>query len=121
MVVDDDEVTRDVMQEMLHQAGVANVHMEADGHKALRALAALPQAPDLLICDIYMPNMDGFEFLTALRKLNYSGRILLVSGVSAETLQLARDIALNTGLQLVGVQMKPLSKDMLALVLQPSP
>jgi len=118
MVVDDDEITRDVMQEMLHQAGVVNVHMAEDGRKALRALAAMPQAPDLLICDIYMPDMDGFEFLMALPALNYSGRIMLVSGVSAENLQLARDIALSTGLQLAGVYMKPLHSDALALALQ---
>lgn len=118
MVVDDDEITRTVLQEMLRQAGVVDVHLAEDGRKALRALAAMPQAPDLLICDIYMPDMDGFEFLMALPALNYSGRILLVSGVSAENLQLARDIALGTGLQLAGVHMKPLHKDALAMALE---
>jgi CheY-like chemotaxis protein len=119
LVVDDDEITRDVMQEMLHQAGVTNVHLAADGRKALRALATLAQAPDLLICDIYMPDMDGFEFLMALSKMKYSGRIMLVSGVSAENLALARDIAQGTGLSLAGVHIKPLPMETLRMALQP--
>jgi CheY-like chemotaxis protein len=120
LVVDDDETTRDVLQAMLHQAGITDVHLAPDGRRALRILATLPKVPDLLICDIYMPDMDGFEFLSALSKLQYRGRILLVSGVNAENLALASDIAKGFSMDLVGVQLKPLPMETLKLALQPA-
>jgi len=115
--VDDDVFMQEVMQEMLAQQGITEVHCAIDGRKALRALESLTAIPRLLICDIYMPDMDGFEFLMELAGRKYPGKILLVSGVSAESLSLARDIAHGLGLQLAGTSLKPLGRDTLTAAL----
>ncbi len=121
LLVDDDDFLRDIMCEMLMQLGVTNIHQAGDGLQALSTLRALPTPPDFLICDIYMPDMDGIEFVAELAKLHYRGGVLLLSGVNPETLQLARDIANGEGIQLVGAYLKPIRPELLADALGLSP
>jgi two-component system chemotaxis response regulator CheY len=64
LVVDDDESMRHLLRLHLTSAGyeveVAEDAISA-GYKVLR------QAPDLIISDVHMPHMDGFEFIAALK------------------------------------------------------
>jgi len=117
LVVDDDEFSRDVMSEMLSAQGVTDIHSAGSGTEALRALAGMACAPDLIICDVFMPDMDGIEFMSALARQHYEGAVVLVSGVDIEMLSLARDIASADGIKLLGTFTKPLRPDALASVL----
>ena len=49
-----------------------------DGRKALEALATTPQPFDLILLDLRMPDMDGVEFLRALRKAGHFRDIPIV-------------------------------------------
>jgi CheY-like chemotaxis protein len=117
LLVDDDEFLRDLMREMMLQLGVTVVHQAGNGREALAVLSELARAPEFLICDIYMPDMDGIEFVTELSRLHYQGKLILLSGVNPETLQLAGDIALGEGIHLVGAFVKPVQPDTLARAL----
>jgi CheY-like chemotaxis protein len=65
LVVDDDPNMRELLALHLRNAGYA-VETAEDGIAA--GYAVLCQHPDLIICDIYMPHLDGFEFIAALRE-----------------------------------------------------
>ena len=64
LVVDDDESMRDLLRLHLSAAGY-DVLLAEDaivaGHLVLRS------PPDLIICDVNMPHLDGFEFIAALK------------------------------------------------------
>ncbi len=64
LVVDDDPAIRELVTAVLghddHEVVVAE-----DGHQALQRLEDSP--PDLIVCDINMPGMDGFAFVERLR------------------------------------------------------
>jgi len=64
LVVDDDANVRELLKLHLSAAGY-EVHVAADAIAA--GYLVLRSAPDLLICDVNMPHMDGFEFVAALR------------------------------------------------------
>ena len=65
LVVEDDDPTRDVLRRTLAKEGWDIV--EADnGRSALATMAASP--PDLILLDLMMPEMDGFQFITELRQ-----------------------------------------------------
>jgi CheY-like chemotaxis protein len=64
-----------------------------DGKSALERLAEI--TPDLIICDVYMPVMDGAQFLRHLRAHEH-GKSTPVIAVSAGG-QGARDMALSAG------------------------
>ena len=117
MVVDDDTFSREVMQEMLASEGVTQIHLADNGRNALLALEGMPSPPDLLVCDVFMPDMDGIEFMTELALRHYPGDVVLVTGVDVGTLELARDIAAGQGIRLLGTFTKPLPKGELTRLL----
>ena len=102
------------MREILNSLGVEHVYRADNGIEGMRSLSRLNCRPDLLICDVFMPDMDGFEFLNKLGQLNYSGGVILVSGGNPEMLQIAKEVAIADGINLKGAYPKPISSTMLA-------
>lgn len=69
LVVDDEPVNRQALEAQLSALG-HTFFEAADGFKALQWIAA-QGAPDMLLLDVMMPGMSGYEVLDALRK-NYT-------------------------------------------------
>ncbi len=113
LVIDDDEFSRELLREMLEQEGLFSVQMASDGASGLLALSDMVCAPDVLICDVYMPNMDGIELLGELARRRYTGGIILLSGGDGQMLAAARTIASAKGLKVLGAFSKPLSYERL--------
>jgi DNA-binding response OmpR family regulator len=67
LVVDDDEDIRLLVRELLERAGYL-VEEAEDGRTALRRLFA--NAPALVILDVTMPDMDGYQTLERIRDLS---------------------------------------------------
>jgi CheY-like chemotaxis protein len=64
LVVDDDANSRDLLRLHLSAAGYA-VQVAEDAISA--GYLVLRSPPDLIITDVHMPHMDGFEFIAALK------------------------------------------------------
>ena len=64
LIVDDDESLRELLRLHLSAAGY-EVQVAADAIAA--GYLVLQGAPDLIITDVNMPHMDGFEFVAALK------------------------------------------------------
>ncbi|HEY8042281.1 MAG TPA: response regulator [Polyangiaceae bacterium] len=60
MVVDDDASVRTMVARALQAKGY-EVQEAADGMAASELLGRMSRAPDLLICDVMMPTVDGFS------------------------------------------------------------
>ncbi len=65
LIVDDDRVALAVLSGVFESAG-AQVEACASGEDALRRFAMQP--PDMLLCDIYMPGLDGFDVIRRVRE-----------------------------------------------------
>jgi len=64
LVVDDDDSLRELLRMHLSAAGY-EVSTAADGISA--GYQVLKAPPDLILSDVNMPHMDGFEFIAALK------------------------------------------------------
>jgi two-component system alkaline phosphatase synthesis response regulator PhoP len=65
LIVDDEPTIVSTVKAYLEQEGYA-VHTAADGPTALKAARAFK--PDLIVLDVMLPEMDGFEVLQRLRR-----------------------------------------------------
>ncbi len=65
LVVDDEPLVRELTRRTLEAEGIS-VREAADGQEALEQVAS--QRPGMIILDLMMPVMDGFEFLLRLRR-----------------------------------------------------
>jgi DNA-binding response OmpR family regulator len=99
LVVDDDPDMREALQMILESADYTVVSAE-DGEQCLSMLKQ--EQPDLLILDLLMPRMDGFEVCKALKDPRYAKfarmPIIILSSVQAGVSQ--RRYELETGVQL---------------------
>ncbi|MGH9791183.1 MAG: response regulator [Candidatus Acidiferrales bacterium] len=96
LLVDDSAVMRKVVERSLRESGIALAEvLEAnDGWEALAA--AREKSPDLILCDINMPTMDGIEFLRNLQGTESAWKIPVVM-VSTEGGEARVSEALSSG------------------------
>src|SRR5438094_3221423 len=67
LVIDDDADIRGLVAELLERAGLS-VEQAEDGRSGLRALHKTP--PDLVVLDVSMPDLDGWQTLERIRDLS---------------------------------------------------
>ncbi|MBI4664384.1 MAG: response regulator [Verrucomicrobia bacterium] len=84
LVVEDDPDMRSLLRQALQAADWAATAAE-NGKAALEQIARSPNTPALIILDLMMPVMDGFEFIAELQK-NEKWRRIPVVVVSAKDL-----------------------------------
>jgi CheY-like chemotaxis protein/anti-sigma regulatory factor (Ser/Thr protein kinase) len=75
LVVEDDPATQDLVSKQLEKEGW-RVVMAGNGREAMDRVSE--GKPDLVLLDLMMPEMDGFEFLEAFRKQPGCARISVV-------------------------------------------
>jgi two-component system cell cycle sensor histidine kinase/response regulator CckA len=86
MIVEDDPSVRDITRRFLERAGYDVVAM-ADGVEAVAAARAGPPF-DVLVTDVVMPNMSGIDLAEQMMDLDPLIAVVLLSGYTAEHLDL---------------------------------
>jgi DNA-binding response OmpR family regulator len=76
LVVDDDRTTRYLLQNVLNSAGFS-ARVAKDGVDALKAMRA--DHFDLLLLDVWMPRMNGFDLLATLRARKARPRVVVMT------------------------------------------
>jgi len=78
LVIDDEQSIRLILENFLAQD--YEIISKIDGLQALEWLEG--NLPDLIICDVQMPNMDGYQFLEKIRQRGYTKHtpVIMLSG-----------------------------------------
>jgi len=94
LAIDDERTVRDTLTLYLQSIGAEAV-LVADGQEALDAIKRGP-LPHLVLADIYMPNMDGFELLRVLKADTATRDIPVIVITSDDSIETRRR-AINLG------------------------
>ncbi len=105
LIVDDFSTMRRIVRGLLKEMGYTNADEAEDGAVALNMLKA--QAYDFVVCDINMPNMNGFDLLKAV-KADAALKHLPILMVTAEARK--EDIVLAAQIGAAGYIVKPFTK-----------
>lgn len=79
LYVEDETEAREGLYKYLKRR-VGKIYAAADGVEGLALYKE--HKPDILLTDLYMPNMDGLELVTNIRKLNSNCHVIIISAVS---------------------------------------
>lgn len=96
LVVDDNPANVAYLRQLLTHQGLDRVHTETDPRRVPEHLSAY--RPDLVLLDLHMPHVDGFDVLAQVRRFA-GGGYLPVLVLTADTDTAARNRALAEGAQ----------------------
>jgi YesN/AraC family two-component response regulator len=78
LVVEDDDAMREVLQEYMALCGFSTVEAAANGQLAWELFQA--QRPDLVITDLNMPVMSGYDLMSRIREVDPGVPVIVISG-----------------------------------------
>jgi DNA-binding response OmpR family regulator len=103
VIVDDDAAMVALMTDLLSRSGIADVHGVTDSREALQVIREVDA--DLVILDLSMPHVDGFEILGGLRDGEATSGFRPVLVMTADGTPATRERAL--ALEATDVLVKP--------------
>jgi putative two-component system response regulator len=95
LVVDDEEANVRLLERMLAKGGYTNVETSTDSRRVLDLLDSFK--PDLILLDLLMPHLDGFEVMRLLGQTIPEGSYLPVLILTADASRETRSRALSEG------------------------
>ena len=112
LIVEDERFTRQLTVRLLRDLGCRNIDEAVDGADGLARLRQMQLPPDVILLDLAMPGMNGFQFIEAVRGMGTLERsevpILVLTGHGEIT---AVKLAAKLGIS--GYLVKPISRDTL--------
>jgi CheY-like chemotaxis protein len=111
LIVDDHEDTRAVLAVLLGFHGV-EVRTAHDGEQAWREIVTAP--PDLILCDLHMPTLDGFGLV---RRLRADPRLSGIVAIAVTALGAPRDLVATREAGFDGHVVKPITEEVLVRLL----
>jgi len=112
LFVDDEESLAALGRRMLEQQGY-RVVTRTSGTSALEAFTRTPDAFDLLIVDMIMPDLNGLELARSIHRIRPEARIILCTGMGHS---LGPEMPMAAGI--CRVLMKPVVSDELIVAVQ---
>lgn len=108
LVIDDEEFVQNLIKRILSNIGIGTVSLAEHGAKAIEMLDMNSDRPDIILCDLQMPEMNGFQFVKRLRSSPDPGLrnipVVIVTGHDDEnTVATAKKFEIN------GFVVKPMS------------
>jgi CheY-like chemotaxis protein/anti-sigma regulatory factor (Ser/Thr protein kinase) len=71
LVAEDDEINREIMAAILRKTGIS-VDFAENGKKAVTLFQQHPERYNMILMDVHMPEMDGYEATRTIRKIDSS-------------------------------------------------
>lgn len=109
LIVDDDIFTSKAITSLLSRHGALDVQTAENGRIAVQWFDTTATMPDVIICDLNMPELDGVEYMMHLAKKKFSGGIILISGTSPRLLEPVVRLARAHNLGVLGMLTKPIA------------
>lgn len=110
LIIDDDQFICDLITNVLRKQGISRIAVAEGGQSAITHIKT-GNLPDVIICDLNMPEGDGVEFLHYLAGESFNGGVILVSGTNRAIMNAALRLGDARALDMLGMLPKPFTPD----------
>lgn len=117
LVLDDEPFMVRLITQTLAILGIPDAAGCNSGAAALELIDSRDDVPDIIICDLNMPDMDGIEMIRQLDDHDYDGAMIFVSGENERIVQAAERLARAHHITLLGHLGKPVAPEALLVLL----
>jgi len=107
LIVDDSRVQRSHTAALCRELGITRIEEAGNGREALALLSALQPAPAVLIVDLEMPTMDGFELIERLQQHGIDIPIIVASSRERSLIDMVQSLGSTLGLRVLSALQKP--------------
>jgi EAL domain-containing protein (putative c-di-GMP-specific phosphodiesterase class I) len=114
LVVEDHDVQRRLLIQILSNLGAVSIQDAEDGHAALRVMRDAGQPIDIMVTDLSMPGMDGIELIRHIGEGGSGVSLILTSALEPRLLASVANMAQAYKVKLLGMVKKPASAAKLA-------
>lgn len=108
LVVEDHDFQRRTILQILANLGVGSLLEAADGEAALTLLDA-GEVPDVVVCDLDLPGMDGVEVVRRIADRHPGLGVVFASGLDDQVIDAAAATAREYSVTVLGALRKPLT------------
>jgi DNA-binding response OmpR family regulator len=77
LVVEDDQIVAVLLEHILSRRGFS-VQIARDGSQAVNLIETLPAPPELVLLDVMLPYLDGFELIRKIRRQPSWGEVPII-------------------------------------------
>lgn len=109
--LDDDTFMLEIISHTLKQIGITHIKTYSSAKSALAYFNKHEESVDVLLCDLYMPDMDGIEILTKLAELGFKGTVFIISSADSEMINTMTVLANARGIKVLAHLPKPIMID----------
>lgn len=118
MVLEDQDLQRQIVVRLLRKLNCHEVLVAANGREALELMnaPAIPR-PEIVLCDLNMPEMDGMEFIRHISHAKTRLSVIITSSLDKALLRSVEKMCHAYNVRLLGTIEKPIRQDRLAELL----
>ncbi|WNC70546.1 EAL domain-containing response regulator [Thalassotalea psychrophila] len=106
LLIEDDIFQRSLLQKQLMSLIDCKVQLSGDGEEALSLLNGYE--PDIIFCDLNLPNIDGVELVRAIAQKDINSSIVLMSAEASDIISSVKTMSEVYGLKNVHMLQKPM-------------
>jgi CheY-like chemotaxis protein len=121
LVIDDDPFQLEFIADALKGLGISDITLAESGSKALNAVTSSQGRAsatfDLMLSDLHMPGMDGFQFMASAAQSGFKGALIIVSGQDSKVVHSATLVAQLRRFNLLGTLQKPVDSTALSALI----
>lgn len=115
LIIEDDAFQCKILNTMLSSMSNAKVVTASNGKEGLAAIEK--QKPDVIFCDLYMPEMDGVEFVRVMSEMDIQTTVVFTSSAASDVQAAVIEMSRSYGLKKVANLIKPLKREQVSQLL----